>query len=116
MDICRNLKILVERSGEPLTKIAAELGISQASLSRIINCKQEPGINVIINASRYFKVPINKLIGLKNDSYVREQGISYSPDNDISTKINQLLPEHKKFILELIDFLYDVNKYHKKIK
>ena len=59
----KRLNNLIEESKKSQREIAAELGISQASLSFYILGKREPTLSVLVRISNYFNVSTDYLLG-----------------------------------------------------
>ena len=58
------LRELRTEKGVGQNKLAADLGLSNASISYWENGKQEPTASAIVKLARYFDVPTDYLLGL----------------------------------------------------
>lgn len=56
---------------ESVNKIAKEIGIPQATLSRYINNEREANIEYLCLIANYFKVSPNYLLGYENEDYTK---------------------------------------------
>ena len=60
------LRELRLEKGVGQNKLAADLGLSNASISYWENCKQEPTASAIVKLAAYFDVPSDYLLGIIN--------------------------------------------------
>lgn len=83
MTIGQRITKLVDGTDMKMQEAATEIGISQGTLSRIMNDKQEPGASVIIKICNYFKVSADWLLfGKEQYATVAESPEMYKANYD----------------------------------
>lgn len=68
-----NLRTYFDETGQTQEKLARRLGVSQAAISKIVNGKVEPSLELALRISRAAGVPLESLV---RAAYRTEAGIS----------------------------------------
>lgn len=72
----KRIKILREAKGLSQQRLAIELNVSQAMISKYELGQAEPDIQMICNIARYFGVSADYLLELSDDKYASAAGLS----------------------------------------
>lgn len=112
-DFPRILTLLRKEKGISQKQAAADLGVSQALLSHYEKGIRECGLDFVVNASEYYGVSCDYLLGRSPDRSGAVLSVEDIPDPDAAGKENvyrgSLLPTlNKKLIANSLNILYDI--------
>jgi transcriptional regulator with XRE-family HTH domain len=112
MGLNERIKSLLTLSGQSPSELAYHCNVSQPSISRILNNKQEPRPDLIVKIAAYFNVSTDWLLtgeGPKEKAWhpggfkIAEPQQAYT--HPVVRKLAKLTPEEERVIINLIDLL-----------
>ncbi len=65
--VAERIRLLRAEKGVEQNQLAQDIEVSNASISYWENAKQEPSAQAIYKLARYFDVPAEYLLGIRND-------------------------------------------------
>lgn len=111
-EFARRLSLLRQEKKLSQRKVAQSLGVSQALLSHYENGVREPGLSFVVNASRFYGVSCDYLLG----NSISRDGMGLNPDNiyDVSEQKDNVLKGsvfvmlNKKLIINSVSMLMEL--------
>lgn len=100
MDFGSKVQMLRKNNNLSQEKLAVILNINRNYLSRIETGKSEPSLSVLKSIVEYFKVDVNTLMDIHNDSSKSEEKIKKIADN-----CQYLLDSDLDFIIRMISVM-----------
>ena len=111
-EFARRLSLLRQEKKLSQRKVAQSLGVSQALLSHYENGVREPGLAFVVNASRFYGVSCDYLLG----NAISRDGMGLNPDTiyDVSEQKDNVLRGsvfvmlNKKLIVNSVSLLMEI--------
>ena len=111
-EFARRLSLLRQEKKLSQRKVAQSLGVSQALLSHYENGVREPGLSFVVNASRFYGVSCDYLLG----NAISRDGMGLNPDTiyDVSEQKDNVLRGsvfvmlNKKLIVNSVSLLMEI--------
>ena len=111
-EFARRLSLLRQEKKLSQRKVAQSLGVSQALLSHYENGVREPGLAFVVNASRFYGVSCDYLLG----NAISRDGLGLNPDTiyDVSEQKDNVLRGsvfvmlNKKLIVNSVSLLMEI--------
>ncbi|MBE6988863.1 MAG: helix-turn-helix transcriptional regulator [Ruminococcaceae bacterium] len=111
-EFARRLSLLRQEKKLSQRKVAQSLGVSQALLSHYENGVREPGLSFVVNASRFYGVSCDYLLG----NAISRDGMGLNPDTiyDVSEQKDNVLRGsvfvmlNKKLLVNSVSMLMEI--------